>query len=144
MSKKPTERQARTAFRTLSRVNPFVLGDKVRVLRRFEDWELGSDTEFYIDMEQFVGTEMEVTDVYDDGSYELNHNYAWPFFVLEKTGESLSIEIGGYTGIISDDGMSVEVGCQTIDFEVVTELAEKMRRQQALAPRAKAPKRRSR
>jgi hypothetical protein len=64
-------------------------GDKVRILRKAESYELGWDCNWVEEMDCYIGKSGEVSDT---GSYGIGvsfvaANYAFPFFVLEKVEE---------------------------------------------------------
>jgi hypothetical protein len=146
-TKKPTETQTRNAFITLARVNPFNVGDTVKVLRSFADNEMGCEIYPDDDVEDSVGSMLAVTDVYDTGHYELENGSSYPFFVLERIRESKCITLNDeYDAAVSEDGETVEVGCQTFQSDAILKLANVIRaaRDNYTPPAKRARKRASR
>ena len=145
-TRKPTNAQLKNAFLLLSSVSPFKLGDRVKVLRNFKDYELGSPVESINDADAYVGREYDITEVDTDGTYELNNDYYWPFFVLELVKSATAVKLNDdYTAVVSEDGKTVKVGCQDIPAAAVLELAEKVRTVQSeFKPPAKPVSKRKR
>lgn len=144
-SRKPATITPEVAYSTLATAANINVGDTVRVLRSFKDYELGAPVEWDDDMKSLVGDEFRVTDLYDNGTtYELDNAYNWPFFVLEKVTNTLEFRINDeYIAEISEDGTSMEVGCQDIDADTIFKLADHLRQVQA-DHAAKQPKPRAR
>ena len=147
----PPRATARTAYITLARLKPFAEGDQVKILRVFEDEEYGTtaDAPSKDIQEDRIGETCTVTRVdMNDGTYELDHDDWYPFFVLELVKGSKRVKLNNaYNADISDDGQTVEVGCQTIPAAAVLELAERIRDLQAKAPpkpKPRVPRRRTR
>jgi hypothetical protein len=136
--KAATPAQIRAAFLLLAAVAPFSEGDTVKVLRTCSDNELGSEV-YDCDSSNEVGKEFKVTSLSGPGEYEIDNGYYYPFFCLQLIRKSDSIELNSeYTAVISDDGKSVEVGCQDIPAAKVLELAERIKVVQAKQPVKKA------
>ena len=148
--KTPTLAQQRAAFATLASIAPFKVGDRVKVLRNFKEDELGSNlsviSEDDEDVAGYIGKTFEITDTGGVGTYELDHDWYWPFFVLELVSEGKTVDLNDeYRAFVADDGQSVKVGCQEIPAAAVLELAEKVRKAQSeYKPPAKPAKARKR
>lgn len=98
------------------------VGDAVKVLRNAKDRESGWGDTWVPQMDKFVGEECIVKTI-DDNKIRLEHNngisWSFPFFILQKIGESLPKPIrlpsGDYKVEFGTDG-KIKVGCQDIPF----------------------------
>ena len=98
------------AYKTLSKASGFKSGDKVRVLRKFERWELGSSCSWSSVKEKYVGQVGEIAGIAVDGDIAvyLGDSDFWhfPFFVLELVEpviETHKITIDGKSTEVSED-----------------------------------------
>lgn len=134
----PKARQA--AFVCLSKARPFHIGDTVRIAMKWQEDHFGEEAGNYESFESScfkVGDQGRITDKWEDGTYELNSNGCIiPFFALEFVKGPTRIELNDeYEAEISEDGKTVEVGCQTITAAKVLELAEAIKAQQKISPK---------
>lgn len=141
-----------TAYATLAAAAGFAVGDKVKVLRSFKNDELGCGLDYDKDyMDNYIGDELEITNTFKNGTtFEVDDNYEWPFFCLEKVNDPLVVlNINGEydDAEIAENGQSVSVGCNTITFEKVEAVYNAMvaqRAKVAAKPKAVAAVRRRR
>lgn len=123
--------QLQEAYRTLQGASGIEVGDKVRVLRRAKDHEMGWDNSWIDDrMDRFIGGVYEVAVVDEDGirfSSSVGPRFSFPFFVLEVVEKANPpIRIGSYT-VGFRDGGEVGVGCQDIPFEQIEAIYNRAR-----------------
>jgi len=100
------------AYETLSKASGFEVGDKVRILRKFESWELGCNCGWFSSKEEYIGQVGEIVDISNRGSIHIllgceGFYYSFPFFVLEL------VEPVKKTHTITIDGKSTEVSEDT-------------------------------
>ena len=76
------------AYLVLHKASGIKVGDRVKVLRKAADYEMGWGNSWVASMDGIVGTEGIVT--LDDDSYgfEIDHAKGYPFFVLEKVSSA--------------------------------------------------------
>jgi hypothetical protein len=94
------------AYKTLGKAANFKVGDKVRILRKAEDFELGWEWSWSSEKDKFVGKVVETDCVYPDGCVAAE-GWVFPWFVLELV-EPVSEK---HTIIV--DGKSTEVDDKT-------------------------------
>lgn len=131
MSKKTSN-----AYITLQEDSGIAVGDIVRVLRIAENKEMGWTNNWYYEMDNYVGTAHKVIEIYGDGGIELDNEFLFPFFVLEKLDNhfdinSITAKYEGYgkfciyvdeslIGYINDDGI-LYLWCQCEDNGLTTD-----------------------
>lgn len=105
------------------------IGNKVRVLRKAVNYELGWPTVWSDKMDKQVGAELTIKQFEDmygkTHGIRLNDDFWYPYFVLEKViiPPVVMTLTSDYDATILEDG-TVEVGCQTIPFEVLKSVFE--------------------
>jgi hypothetical protein len=126
------------AYLTLQAASGIEVGDKVKVLRKAEDGEMGWDNSWARSMDNFIGHVGTISNI--DGSNGCRVNFtepvedrfAFPFFVLElvekRTPPKQPMKVGTYEVEFAQGGESIEVGCQTISFEEVKAVYKEMKR----------------
>jgi hypothetical protein len=90
------------AYETLAKAANFKVGDKVRILRKADNWELGWGTVWYPSMNKLVGKVVEIHEVFSNGNVVAD-GFVFPWFVLELVEPVLEKHI------ITIDGKSTEV-----------------------------------
>ena len=109
------------------------VGDTVRVTRVAKSLEFGWDNSWITAMNASVGKTFTVRTINDGTSgiqLEDSDECNYPFFVLEKVESNplpaaMRINASGdYTARFNADG-SINVGCQRISFETLTEIYQK-------------------
>jgi hypothetical protein len=93
------------AYKTLGKANNFKVGDKVKILRKADDSELGWGNGWSSEMDRFVGKVIEIERVYPSGSVGAE-GWAFPWFVLElvePVSEKHTITIDGKSTEVSEE-----------------------------------------
>lgn len=128
--KETKELSAEEKYTKMSELSGFQIGDKVKICRRFKRDEMGCPAEFARGMYKSVGEEGVITAKSRKGNFEINREWFWPFFVLEKLEEPpVEVKLNDdYTAVVAGDRETVKVGCQTFSREAVLELAEKLKK----------------
>lgn len=132
-TRKPTAVQIAAAFALIFAQTGINNRDKVKLVRwpTEDECKINKNDLSEIKANLTIGETYEVTDTCHGGDVELNEEIYLPFTCLEKIGESNYITVGDEEGEVSDDGKYFEVGCQTISFEEVEKVYNKMKANQA-------------
>ena len=133
--KEEKELSAQELYLRMQSLSGIKVGDRVKILRRFVNEEMGVGCYFNKDgrMDSQIGKEGIVLDASLIGIYVENDSgqkWYWPFFCLEKLVEPpVSFKLNeDYTAVISGDRETVTVGCQKFSREIVLALAEKLKK----------------
>ena len=128
--KEEKEMSAHEKYKKMSELSGFKVGDKVKIWREFSRDEMGCPAEFASRMKELVGKEGVITNTSFWGTFQIDSNWWWPFFVLEKHVEPpVKVKLKSeYTAVVAGDRETVKVGCQTFSREAVLELAEKLKK----------------
>ncbi len=83
------DEKLREAYKTMQEACGLKVGDRVRVLRKFSSYEMGSSP-FWNEagrMSETIGNEYNITSFYES-SIGLSSGWSYPFFVLEKVEDT--------------------------------------------------------
>jgi hypothetical protein len=93
------------AYRTLGRAVNFKVGDKVKILRKADDYELGWGWGWLSLKDKYVGKVVEIKEV-DRGGDITAEGYIFPWFILElvePVSEKHTITIDGKSTEVSEE-----------------------------------------
>src|SRR6056297_2321894 len=101
----------RNAYKTLLKASGFKVGDKVKVLRKFESRELGCMCSWHTEKEKSIGQTGKITCTTFGGDIGVRfgsnpRSWVFPFFVLElveSVKETHTITIDGKSTEVSED-----------------------------------------
>jgi hypothetical protein len=94
------------AYKTLGKAAGFKVGDKVRVLRRADAFELGWTNHWHSSKTMFVGKVGEIDYIHSDGDIHVIMDGVqryFPWFVLERVSEKHTITIDGKSVEVSEE-----------------------------------------
>ncbi len=106
------KQKLQAAYLTLQKASGIKAGDKVKVLRKASDYELGWDNTWDESMDEMVGKEYAVSNVADCGIEVSDAGCSLPFFILEV--KPLEIKACQVKRVVVING-------QSYPFEVVAE-----------------------
>jgi hypothetical protein len=98
-------RELNKAYETLGKAAGFKVGDKVRVLRKANDYELGWCNGWSSEKDKYIGKVVEIDSVCFSGSVVIG-SWVFPWFVLElvePVSEKHTITIDGKSTEVSED-----------------------------------------
>jgi hypothetical protein len=93
------------AYKTLGNATNFKVGDKVRILRKTDDFELGWGDAWFPDMDKYIGKVIEIDKVLPCGCVMIEGR-RFPWFVLElvePVSEKHTITIDGKSTEVSEE-----------------------------------------
>lgn len=99
----------REAYRVLQENCGIEVGDKVKVLRKAEEFEMGWDTCWRPSMDSMLGRIYIVTSIWGDSGLELDKGYCFPFFVLELVEKAPQFKT------ITIDGKDIEISIESFN-----------------------------
>jgi hypothetical protein len=106
------------------------VGDTVKVIAKAAPYQFGWQCPWNGSMDEFVGTEVVISEICPTKGYQSTRGYWWfPFFVLEKVEkpESYLIKLTeDYDALVYKD--KIVVGCQTIPIGKFKELQEALKK----------------
>ena len=97
------------AYLVLHKASGIKVGDRVKVLRKAADYEMGWDNTWKnIDMTKKIGEELTVDGDMSKSGFHMQAGYSYPFFVLERVSSAPVLPAS-----ITDAIESGDFGCRT-------------------------------